>query len=136
MKKYDNTNNVINLKESGYFKKADIAIALVVLLAFVGLIVLLCMPQGDKVVIRVDGEVKYTYSLRQDRVISIDYNGEKNANVIVIKNGAVYVKSATCKNHDCVDMGKISKTGEVITCLPHKLMVEIVGKNAKVDTVI
>ena len=136
MKKYDNTNNVINLKESGYFKKADIAIALVVLLAFVGLIVLLCMPQGDKVVIRVDGEVKYTYSLRQDRVISIDYNGEKNANVIVIKNSAVYVKSATCKNHDCVDMGKISKTGEVITCLPHKLMVEIVGKNAKVDTVI
>lgn len=136
MKKYDNTNNVNNLKESGYFKKADIAIAVVVLLAFVGLIVLLCMPQGDKVVIRVDGKIKYTYSLRQDRVISIDYNGEKNANVIVIKNGTVYVKSATCKNHDCVDMGKISKTGEVITCLPHKLMVEIVGKNAKVDTVI
>ena len=136
MKKYDNTNNVNNLKESGYFKKADIAIAVVVLLAFVGLIVLLCMPQGDKVVIRVDGKTEYTYSLRQDRVISIDYNGEKNANVIVIKNGTVYVKSATCKNHDCVDMGKISKTGEVITCLPHKLMVEIVGKNAKVDTVI
>ena len=136
MKKYDNTNNVNNLKESGYFKKADIAIAVVVLLAFVGLIVLLCMPQGDKVVIRVDGKIEYTYSLRQDRVISIDYNGEKNANVIVIKNGTVYVKSATCKNHDCVDMGKISKTGEVITCLPHKLMVEIVGKNAKVDTVI
>ena len=111
-------------------------VLLVVLAALIGVIVMLCNPQGDRVVIRVDGKVKYTYSLHEDREIALSYDGEENANVIVIKNGTVYVKSATCKNHDCVDMGKISKTGEVIACLPHRLVVEIVGKNAKVDTVI
>ena len=46
-------------------------------------------------------------------------------NVVESANGGVYVSSADCENHDCMKQGAISKTGQQIVCLPHKLWIEI-----------
>ena len=37
------------------------------------------------------------------------------------------VAEANCGDHTCVRTGKISREGEVIVCLPHRLTVEIQG---------
>ena len=45
---------------------------------------------------------------------------------------------AQAKGYTSVDAekNKIEKTGETIVCLPHKMVVEIVGGEAEVDTVV
>lgn len=48
-------------------------------------------------------------------------------NTLVIENGAVYVSDANCGDQTCIRAGRISREGEQIVCLPHKLIIEIVG---------
>ena len=35
--------------------------------------------------------------------------------------------SADCPGHDCINQGAIGSAGEIIVCLPHKLIVSIEG---------
>ena len=57
-------------------------------------------------------------------------------NIVVIHDNAVYVESADCPGQDCVRMGKISKAGEEIICLPHRLVIRIEGGEAALDAVV
>ncbi len=50
----------------------------------------------------------------------------EGTNLLMIKNGEVWISEANCPNHDCVKQGKISMNGEMLVCLPHKLTVSIV----------
>ena len=47
--------------------------------------------------------------------------------VLVIEKGSVYVKISDCPEKSCVNMGKITKAGEVIACAPLKIYVKIMG---------
>ena len=75
--------------------------------------------------ILVDGELSETYDYSFDETfykeISVD-----TGNTVVIENGYVYMKDAKCPDMLCVEQGKISRAGESIICLPHKLVVRIV----------
>lgn len=103
----------------------DIILAGVILtLAAVFLAVFtLTAKEGQYAKILVDGEVKYTLSLDEntEKIVSTKYGENK----IVIKDGNVSVASADCPDKICVGHREISKTGETIVCLPHKLVVEI-----------
>ena len=48
-------------------------------------------------------------------------------NVVVVEDGAVYVRGADCDNHDCVNQGRIDRPGRQIICLPHELWIEVVA---------
>lgn len=48
-------------------------------------------------------------------------------NIILIRDNTIKVISADCKDDLCVKQGEISKVGENIICLPHKLIIEIKG---------
>ncbi|MCR5702411.1 MAG: NusG domain II-containing protein [Lachnospiraceae bacterium] len=82
---------------------------------------------GNQVKVSVDGKIYGTYPLYEDR--EIDIKTDKGNNVIVICDGSVSVKNADCKDKYCVKQGHVSKKNESIICLPHKLVVEITGKN-------
>ncbi len=51
-------------------------------------------------------------------------------NLVVVENGTVRVSESDCPNHDCVDQGAISKAGQQIVCLPHKLTIDISDREA------
>lgn len=95
-----------------------VAIALVLLLA-----VNLMQEEGAGVVVKINGAEVARYSLKIDGTYSL--NG--GTNILVIKNGVAYLSEANCPDGLCVKQGKISKTGQVITCLPHKLTVTVYG---------
>lgn len=57
---------------------------------------------------------------------SSDNSGD-NRNIIVIEKGKVSVIDANCPDKICVEHKEIDSVGETIICLPHKLIVEIVG---------
>ena len=44
-------------------------------------------------------------------------------NVVIVKDRAVMVREADCANQVCVKTGWIHNPGEVIACLPHKLII-------------
>ncbi len=50
---------------------------------------------------------------------------ELGTNTIRIENGQAYMTDADCPDKICEEMGRISKPGETIVCLPHQLVVEI-----------
>lgn len=50
---------------------------------------------------------------------------EKDYNIVEVKDGYVSVTEADCADLICVRTGKIQNQGDVIACLPHKLIIYI-----------
>jgi len=114
-------------------KKRDIiliASILVVAIAFF-LIVELTKEEGAGVVVKVDGVEVAEYSLSKNGTYPL--NG--GTNILVIEDGRAYLSDANCPDKLCVHQGKISRTGEVITCLPNKLTVTVFGAEESVDLI-
>ena len=114
-------------------KKRDIiliASILAVAIAFL-LIVELTKEEGAGVVVKVDGVEVAEYSLSKSGTYPL--NG--GTNILVIEDGRAYLSDANCPDKLCVHQGKISRTGEVITCLPNKLTVTVFGAEESVDLI-
>lgn len=67
-----------------------------------------------------DGELYGSYSLDEDRQISVN-----NTNILVIKDGAAWMEWADCPDQICVSHRKIQKDGESIICLPNKIVISV-----------
>jgi len=79
--------------------------------------------EGRTVTITVNNELYGSYSLFENR--EIDIVTENGSNSVVIDNGKAYMASADCRDKICVNHSRISKIGDTIVCLPHKVVVEI-----------
>lgn len=75
--------------------------------------------------IPLDGSGEYVFPQVPDMVFSAG-------------DGAVSVTASGCGDRTCMRTGKISKQGEVIICVPNKIIVEIKGspKESDVDAVL
>lgn len=89
---------------------------------------------GEYAVVLVDQKEVARYPLDTNAEIRLESeNG--GYNILVIKDGVADVTEASCPDKICVNQHAISKTGEAITCLPNKTVVEIVGGEQEVDIV-
>lgn len=95
-------------------------------LLLAGILLLLFRPgeKGAWVVVTADGAEIARYALDRDRTVSL---GESDYNILQITGGAASVIEANCGDHTCVRTGEISREGERIVCLPHKLIIQIEG---------
>ena len=78
---------------------------------------------GAEAVVTVDGEEVGRYPLNKDGVFPL--NG--GSNTLVIENGEAWVSEANCPDKICMGMGKISKNGEFVACLPNRLIIVVEG---------
>ena len=86
------------------------------------------------VVITVDNEVYALAPLSEDTEITV--NTENGVNHVVINNGEAWVSDADCNEQICVSHRAISKTGEQIVCLPHRVVLEIInGEDTDIDSI-
>lgn len=76
-------------------------------------------------------------SLPLDRDQSFVWEGEAGKNTLVVKNGAARMEFADCPDGLCILQGEIRHTGEIIVCLPHRLVAAVTGsaENNGADTV-
>lgn len=79
---------------------------------------------GKEVIVSRDGEEIYRFSLLEETHLSLE-NEPGQMNEVLIHGGKVSITAASCPDQLCVHQGKISKKGETIVCLPHKLVIEI-----------
>lgn len=89
--------------------------------------------EATSVVVTVDGEEYKTLPLDEDTELKIE-EGHGYYNILQIKDRKVKIVEANCKNQVCVKSKAISKSGESIVCLPHKLIVKIVSDSARTST--
>lgn len=50
-------------------------------------------------------------------------------NTVLIENGGVRILESNCSNQICVKDGFKDKPGDVLVCLPHKVVIQIKGEN-------
>lgn len=86
---------------------------------------------GAEAVVTVDGLEIGRYPLKTNGTFPL--NG--GSNILVVENGEAWVSVANCPDKVCMGMGKISRNGEFIACLPNRLIVVVEGgeQNALVD---
>ncbi len=118
-----------------FFRKADLI--LMAVLIIIGITASVCLSfsdsVGDRVIITVAGDLYGTYPLTEDRVITVT-SGD-HSNTVEIRDGAVRVTEASCKNHVCVDHAPITRAGESIICLPNRVVIRIDGEGAEYDAI-
>ena len=115
-------------KKSGklmLLKKADLLLFFAVIILGAGFFMIyrLSLDYGKRVKVSVDGEVVYEGSLNEDHTEEITCPGGRN--VLVIEQGEARVSEADCPDKICAKHKPVSKSGETIICLPHKLVVEV-----------
>lgn len=84
------------------------------------------------VIVEVDGREAYRFSIQKDGEYPIrgcHPVGGTNpvSHTLHIRDGQVYVEDAQCRDKLCEKMGKIDHPGQIIVCVPYKVLIRIEG---------
>jgi hypothetical protein len=113
------------------FKKWDIiVIILLILLSFIPQIIfgviLGKQYKGTYAEITVDGKFYKKIPLSEHTgEDELEIKTKYGYNIVRVSGQSIQIIDADCKDKICVKAGIISKPGQNVICLPHKLMVEI-----------
>jgi len=111
------------------FQKTTPLDRIIVLALAIGVLSLLWVlgntPKGARVVVEVHGEVVYTAPMVRDGKVGID--GPLGETEIVIRKGSVSIVDSPCPLKVCVGMGEVSRSGELLACVPNGILVRIEG---------
>ena len=81
-----------------------------------------------------DGELIREIPLDEvEESYSLVVEDEAGSNTILVEPGRIRVSEADCPDQVCVNQGFISDGTVPVVCLPHKLMIEIVGGGSEFD---
>lgn len=114
-------------------KQGDLWLIAGVLAVAAGLFALLWLlpGAGAAVEVTVDGKVYATLPL--DTPATLEIPGVGGVNTLVIAEGRATVTHADCPDEVCVRTPAISRTGQSIVCLPHRVVVTVVGGTPAMD---
>ena len=119
-------NNMPTAKSGGRKLRNDLILisALLISIVILGLCMFIFSKNGDTVTVTVDGNVYATFSLDENMSYDIVTGKDSNnINRLVIKDGKASVEYATCPDGICASHRPISRSGESIVCLPHKVVI-------------
>lgn len=121
---------------SGRQWKNDLCLVggILLLVFLVGLWVFFGRARGELVEIRVDGVLVGEYSLAEDREVTVGEGAHINR--LVIRDGEAYVAEATCPDGICAAHRPVSRDGESIVCLPHKVVFTVKRADKGVDVIV
>ena len=85
--------------------------------------------QGSMALVQVDGKMVYKTSLSETRTIMVD--GIRGTLMLETREGKVAITQANCPNHVCIKTGWRSRVGDIIVCVPNKVVVRIIGSEQK-----
>ncbi len=74
-----------------------------------------------------DGEVIDTVDLRRDQEFLLE-SANGGTNLVVVENGTIRVKEASCPDQVCVSRGACSG-GTPVVCLPNRLVITFLGSS-------
>lgn len=110
-----------------WLRKRDIILCIVLIAVGITcwLVMWFVLPAGNTADVYIDGKMVQTIDITVDD--AYEFSTDRGSNTVVVESGKIRVSDADCPDKVCVDMGWKSRRGETITCLPHKLVIEIQG---------
>lgn len=66
-----------------------------------------------------------------DRTIDVD-----GQNTIVLSGQTAKMQWADCRDQVCVRTGTLSRAGQTAVCLPHRVVLRLIGENTEVDAIV
>jgi len=127
----------MSIKLISYIRKT-LTKADLVLIIFLALCTLLSFSiwfrggSGRSVQIIVDGQ-KVKEAALDVAMEELVMQGVKGPFSVEIKDGRVRMKDSTCPNKLCVKMGWIRHEGQVVCCIPNRIVLKITGKRESYD---
>ena len=82
--------------------------------------------QASTIVVTLDGEEVLRRPLAMENTYEIAQD-DGSLNVIAVKDGAVFMQEANCRDGLCIRQGKMKNGAKTIVCLPHKVVVQLTG---------
>ena len=120
----------------GNFKKGDFLIFSVIAAVIISVAISFYRSplSATTVTIYVDSQKYATYVVSEgnEKIVTVDT--DFGYNQIKLQSGTAQIIESNCPNHDCIRMGTISHAGDMLICLPHKLMLVLEGGDS-VDAV-
>lgn len=83
----------------------------------------------------IDGKLENKYTLDNNFEKTITIETEYGINIIEIKDKKVKMIESSCPDKLCIKQGEAHSPGQLIVCLPNKLVVEITGENDDEDEI-
>lgn len=81
-----------------------------------------------------DGVLLEEIDLNQvEESYTLTFEDERGTNTVLVEPGRICILEADCPDQVCVNQGFISDGTVPIVCLPHRLLVEIVGAEGDLD---
>lgn len=88
------------------------------------------VSQNNKIAyIYSDNKLVREYVLTDDVKDEVRIESETGYNTLHIEDGQIWIHDASCPDKICISQGKISHDGEIIVCLPNKMLIKIVDNN-------
>ncbi|HKJ04205.1 MAG TPA: NusG domain II-containing protein [Geopsychrobacteraceae bacterium] len=86
---------------------------------------------GAEVIVDVQDRTVFTAPLDQAR--RFDIEGPLGMTQVEIDNGAVRMLSSPCPQKICIGLGKARRTGDLLACVPNRIVVRIEGDNEEAE---
>ena len=88
--------------------------------------------EASSVVVTVDGKEMLRRPLAMENSYEIAQE-DGSVNVIRVEDGAVFMQEANCRDGLCIRQGRMKNAAKTIVCLPHKLVVQLMGDAPESD---
>jgi hypothetical protein len=115
--------------------RADWIVVILAVALLPGLYIHFWGGQGPATTVRISasGQQDITLPLSSERRFSI--HGPLGDSVIEIHDGRVRFISSPCRGKQCVHSGWLSHSGELAACLPNGIMVSVMGRERRFDSI-
>ena len=122
-------------KERKVINKRDtIIIVLIIISALAGLVVPKLADAGGYAVLKCGDEIVARLELSKSGNYTFP---QFDGMIFTVSDGAISVTESNCGDHTCMRTGSISRSGEVIVCVPNKAAVTIESnKQSELDVVL
>ena len=91
--------------------------------ALAGIAWVATMPAGNRVVVTSDGDLCFTAPLDQPHSVNLD--GPLGQTRLVISDKGARITSSPCPRKICISMGSARNTGDLLACVPNRILVRI-----------
>lgn len=76
--------------------------------------------------ITIDGKLLHNIELTED-VQEIEIKTDRGYDLLRVSEFGIQVIASDCPKKICMSYGQINKPGEIIVCLPNRMLVEVIG---------
>lgn len=104
-------------------RKLLIVLIILVLASF--MLLLRSAGTGRRALVETEGKTVFVAALEKEQEVEVE--GPLGETILQIVGGAVQVVNSPCRQKICIGMGKASHAGDLLACVPNRVVVRIEG---------